>query len=375
MKRSLFAVGLSTTAVLVLVLTACAPAAQVGSGTPPKIHHTSIPTATKQAQAAIPTVRVPLKCAGLFPDTTIAGLIGTPVTHHDNEITNPVGINDIVARQYGSLVCLWGGADMTDGGYDQNLSVTISPEAAAGFNANIANLEAPANDPTVNTAGDKSEYSCSVEGDTQCNANMLVGTYWATAYLQNLGNAIPQATANANIQLVLKTIATALAGKTAGPAWIPPGAGLPSFCSDSGSTAKVNTALGANDFGPTGEDQQVSDATAYTQTVGTYGQCTWASANNTGKFTYLSMALLKGGAWVLPQLAGEHDPQAYMLGAYTATTIPGATAAVSSCSVGAQECNVMLTIGSTLVYVQLDDPSAAEVTAALTKIVADVAAS
>jgi hypothetical protein len=373
MKRSFLAVGLSTAAVLVLAVTACAPVSKVGSSAP-KAHHTATAVATP-TQAAIPQVRVPLTCSGLLSDTAAASLIGTAVTHHDDQMTNPVGINDIVARQYGSLVCLWGGANATDGSYDQNLSVTISPDAAAGFNANLADLEAPAENPTINTVGDKSEYSCSVQGDTQCNANMLVGAFWATAYLQDLGNSIPQATANANIQLVLKTIATALAGKSAAPAWNPPGAGLPSFCSASGSTANVNAALGATDFGPTGEDEQVSDATAYTQTVGTYAQCTWSSAASSGKFTYLEMALLQGGAWVLPQLAGEQDPQAYMLGPYSTTTIPGATAAVSSCSVGAQQCMVMLTIGSVLVYIQTDDPSTAEVTAALTKLVTDIAAS
>lgn len=319
-------------------------------------------------------MRVPIKCSSLFSDATAATLIDTPVKFHLDETTNPVNITSVVARQAGDLVCLWGGPDRTDGGYDENLSVEIAPDASAGFAANIQAIESQASPLVKNTAGDESEYSCGAPGDFQCSSNMLVGSFWVSAYLQDLGNStMPQAKANARIQQVLTAVAAALKGQTALPAWNPPGPVLPTFCSEASSTALVNQALGTTDFGVAGHDTAPADAESYAQQPDVYAQCTWSSGSNSGKFTYLAVGMVKGGAWVLPQLAGEQNDQDYMLGPFQSTTIPGADAAVETCNTGAQACDVMLSIGSLLVSVNTDDPSPALVTAALTKIVADIA--
>ena len=375
MKRPTSVVGLLAATIVVLAVCACAPAVHTGANSSPS--HTSHPHPTPTpTQAAAPSVRVPVKCSSLFADATVAPLIDVPVKYHLDETTNPVDITSVVARQYGTLVCLWGGAGRTDGGYDQNLTVEVSPDAASGFDANIATIESQSDPVVKNSAGDQSEYTCGVAGEYQCSANMLVGTFWVSAYLQDLGNStIPQATAKSRMQQVLVTLAGELKNTTALPAWNPPGAALPSFCSEAGSTAEVNTALGGTDFGITGEDQAPADADSYSQQPGVYTQCTWSSAASTGKFTFLEIGMVKGGAWVLPQLTGETDDENYLLGAYTPITIPGADSAVSSCSQAAQQCQVMLSIGSLLVSIDLDDASPTLVTAALTKIVADISAS
>jgi hypothetical protein len=85
--------------------------------------------------------------------------------------------------------------------------------------------------------------------------------------------------------------------------------------------------------------------------------------------------MLRGGAWVMPKLPGAINSRAYMLNAYTSMTVPGATAAAGSCSVDADECLVALSIGSLLVVVNLDDPSDAQSSAALAKIVTAIKAS
>lgn len=315
----------------------------------------------------------------MFNDATVAALMGTPVVYHIDQTTNPVDIIDIVARQYGSLICLWGGSGRTDGGYDENLTVEVTPDAAAGYAANAQYFTAEETPAIQNTAGDQSVYGCSVDGQFQCLGNMLVGSYWVTVNLQDIGNTtLAQATATGRMQVVMSSVAGDLKNTTAPAAWNPPGAELPSFCSDNTSTAAVNSALGVTDFTVTGVDSGPADAQSYTQQPGTYDQCSWGdteSGSSSSSFSYLSLAMLKGGAWVMAELPGESDSRSYQLGAYSSITIPGADAAASSCSTGADQCDVYFTIGSVLYNVDLDDPSASLVNAALAKIVVDIKAS
>lgn len=375
MKRPSLIVGLIATAAVVLALSACAPAVHGGpSASPSKSSHPH-PTPTP-TQAAVPSVRVPLKCGSLFSDATVGTLIDGPVKYHIDESTNPVDITSIVARQYGTLICLWGGAGRTDGGYDENLTLEISPDASAGFASNISEIEQESQPVVLNTAGDQSEYTCGVPGEFQCTANMLVGTFWVTATLQDLGNGtIAQSVAKTRIQQVLTTLAADLKTATALPAWNPPGPALPSFCSESNSTAEVNTAFGATDFGVAGQDSAPADAESYTQQPGIYTQCTWSSAASKGKFTFLEIGMVRGGAWVMPELAGELGDENYLLPVFSTISIPGASSAVSSCSTAAQQCEVLLSIGSLFVSLELDDAGPALVTPALTKIVADISSS
>ena len=363
-SRSFAALALAGAAVVVLA--GCTPTAPAAGGSHSPNAQTPNPT---PSQAAIPTVRVPLTCSALFPDATVASMIGVPVHTHVDRSTNPVEIADITARQYGDLACLWGGQDRTDGGYDQYLSIAVAPDAADGFAANLANIEGQEGVTAENTAGDKSEYYCGVDGNLNCEANMLVGTYWVSASLQDLAGTVPQSIANARMQSVLSTVASAVAPTTAVPPWNPPGAALPTFCTDSSTIAQVDSALGANDFSPQGDDEGIADASSFAQLAGTYSQCTWGSNGGSGAFTFLEVALLKGGAWALPQLAGETDTGNYMLGAYAPVTIAGADEAVETCSTNANQCEVMLSIGDLLVNLDLDDPGTGNVNAAVAKIV------
>ena len=208
MKRPTSIVGVVTAIAVVLGLSACAPAIHGGPSATPTHHHAAPHGTPTPTQAAIPSVRVPLTCSSLYSDAAVTPLIGVAVHSHIDETTLPTNIIDITARQYGNLVCLWGGQDRTDGGYDQNLTIEISPDAATGFNANIHGLETIEGAPTAeNTAGDKSEYYCGVQGEWQCSANMLVGTYWVTASIQNLAATVSQSTANSRIQGVLTKVA------------------------------------------------------------------------------------------------------------------------------------------------------------------------
>src|SRR5471032_645474 len=114
MKRFSLLVGIAPAAAILLAVSACAPA----------VHSTSAPTAHPNAtvkphpvktQAAVPTVRVPVKCASLFTDAVAATLIDVPVKVHVDETTPPVDIVDIAPRQYGTLDCVWGGGRQDSG--------------------------------------------------------------------------------------------------------------------------------------------------------------------------------------------------------------------------------------------------------------------
>ncbi len=374
MKRIPLAVGLLASISILLALSACAPAAP---GTPSSTGHphATVKPHPHSTQAAAPTVRVPVKCSALFTDAAAAALIDSPINIHQDASTIPVDITDITERQYGSLHCIWAG-DAEDGGYAEDLSLDITPDAEAGYTANssgFANQDPPV---VTNTAGDQSVYGCDGAGDLACTANMLVGTYWVTAGLTNIADTtLSQSTADTRIQQVLTTVAAALKTAKPGPAWVPPGSALPGFCSSNASTAQVNTALGVSDFAVVGEDAPETDAASYPQLPGVYTQCAWGSASQSEPFTYLTIAMLKGGSWILPELPGQRNTKNYMLDAYAPMTIPGATAAAGDCSLPADECEVAVSIGTTLVVIDLDDPSTAQSSAALAAIVADIKAS
>ncbi|HEX4058637.1 MAG TPA: hypothetical protein VHX87_10040 [Galbitalea sp.] len=370
MKRFLTGIGLVSVAILALVLTACAPAV---TNTPAPTQHAS--HTAKPQQAGSPSVRVPITCASLFTSGVSSTLVGVPVMTRADESTAPIELSTIAARQTGELHCLWGGTDTQDGGSVAQLAVDIAPDALAGFTSNLPTIESESPPTAQNTAGDKSEYRCDIEGDFGCSANMLVGSYWVTVYLGDLGvGTVSQTTANHNIQQALTTIASALKTATALPAWNPPGM-LPGFCTQTGNLAKVQTAVGEPDFAASGIDTGPADAASYAQLTGTYTQCGWGSTDTSEKFTSVQLGFLKGGSWALPAMVGVQDPQLYMTPAYASISIPGADAAVASCSTGSNQCIVYLTIGKTLVNVELDDPGLSQVTTVLAALVTDIKAS
>jgi hypothetical protein len=370
MTRSLTAIGLVSAAALALVLSACAPPVTNAPAPTQQPSHTA-----KPQQAASPSVRVPTTCASLFTPTVASTLVGVPVTARQDENSAPIELTTIAARQLGELNCLWGGTDTQDGGYVAQLQVDIAPEALAGFTANLPVIESESPPTAKNTAGDTSEYQCDVQGDFECSANMLVGDYWVTVYLSDLGvGTVSQTTANHDIQQALTTIASALKTATALPPWIAPGS-LPTFCSQAGNLAKVKTAVGETDFAVAGIDTGPADAASFAELNGTYAQCGWGSTNTSQKFTSVQIGILKGGSWALPAMVGVQDPRLYMTPAYASVSIPGANAAVASCSTGSNECIVYFTIGTALVDVELDDPGMPQVTAVLAALVTDIQAS
>src|SRR5471032_92433 len=154
MKRISPVASVLAAGAVVLAVSSCAPAVHATSAPTTHPHITAAPHPT---QAAIPSVRVPVTCASLFDDTAAGKIIDQPVAIHVDETTPPVDITDITERQYGSLNCVWADGRQ-DTGYDDSLRIDITPDAAAGFAANLAGFAAENAPTTSNTAGDKSVY-------------------------------------------------------------------------------------------------------------------------------------------------------------------------------------------------------------------------
>jgi hypothetical protein len=361
--------------VLVAVLSGCAAPAKAPAspGATPTPHVSATPT-----QATSPTVRVPVKCGALFTAAAISTLVDTPVTLQSDQTAVPADLEQIAARQRGTLACVWGGTDRTDGGYDQGLTLYVAADGAAGYATNIPILEADSPPTAENTAGDKSEYLCEATTDFECSANMLVGTFWVSAYLQNLGgSSISSATANARIQQVLATLATDLGKTQQSAAWNPPGPSLPTFCSDQSSIAKLDSILGGIALAPSSNDQGGLDAQSIAESGSNYALCTWQAADSgeagSGHFTYIDVGMLRGGAWVLKGLTAA-PPTDWYLGAYKSVTVPGASAAVLACNT--TDCAAILAVGSSLVQINLDDVgNAAKEVSTLGSVVAALTAS
>ena len=290
--------------VLVAALSGCAPGTTT-SGAPaatPTPHRTSLPR-----QAATPSVRLEKTCDNLFSAATITALVDTPVTLQSDQASAPADLEEIAARQRGTLACVWGGTNRTDGGYDQGLTLYVASDGAAGYATNIPLIEADSPPTAENTAGDKSEYQCEATSDFQCSANMLVGTFWVSAYLQNLGGStITADVANTRIQQVLTTVATALTATKEDVAWKPPKSTLPAFCSDPNSIATLDSVLGGTALTPSSNEQGGLDAQSVAQSGANYALCGWQAPDGgeagTGHFTYIDIGMLRGGAWALADL-------------------------------------------------------------------------
>jgi hypothetical protein len=361
--------------VLVAVLSGCAaptkgPSSPAATPTP---HAHPTPT-----QAAAPSLRVPLKCADLFTPGVISGLVDTPVTLQSDESAGPVDLEQIAAAQRGSLACIWGGKNRTDGGYDQGLTLYVAADGASGYATNIPILEADSPPTAENTAGDKSEYVCEATTDFQCSANMLVGDFWVSAYIQNLGDSTISAdVANTRIQQVLSTIATALGKVKEANAWTPPGPALPAFCSDPNSIAKLDSILGGIALSPSSNDQGGLDAQSIAESGSNFAQCSWQTSDSgeagTGHFTYIDIGMLRGGAWALKDLTAA-PPTDWYLGAYKPVTVTGASATVLACN--GTDCAAIMAIGTIAVQVNLDDiGNPAKELSTLGSVVAAIAAS
>lgn len=347
----------------------------------------ALPTGTNQATspsptatptlAALPQTRVPLTCAQLETPAGASALVNSSLSIRADELTPLTGFASIAGRQYGSIRCVWGGKLMTDDGYDQGVTISVAPDAAADYAADGSGLEG-ATGVVKNTAGDSSAYECGSAHDLNCTGNLLVGSYWATLYMNNAGStSFTPADAKQRMQKLLSTVAAELKSKpAAGAPWMAPGK-LPGFCTNTTNTTVVKSAFASPGLIARKAQRPDPDAWTLAQSGSGYASCDWeqksASAPTPhGQVDEVNIALLDGGAWALPQLITA-PPTVYYVGEFKPVTIPGTTGAIMACNNA--DCEAIMGIGSTAVDVSFGDDGPAHATSGLAALVAAISAS
>ncbi|HEY0253829.1 MAG TPA: hypothetical protein VGC41_20000 [Kofleriaceae bacterium] len=278
---------------------------------------------------------------------------------------------------------MWGGKDMTDSSYDQTLDLSIAPDSAGAYAANITALKKFEGMKVSVSIGDGGALGCETYNTgagsdriMYCNSTMLVGTSWVTARVQGNGpKSLTTAVANARVEKMLTAIAGSLAGVTTGPAWTPPTDKPLAFCSSPSATAAVRTAFAAPKLQKNKADPSSPfDASTISHANGVYSTCGWQlsppGVAGTANVTDVSISTLAGGGWVLPQLEAAPPTQWYV-GRYAPVTIPGATGGVLACNNA--DCNAILEVGTSAVSVGFDDVGSARNKAYLAALVKELA--
>jgi hypothetical protein len=220
-----------------------------------------------------------------------------------------------------------------------------------------------------NTAGDRSEYSCrESNGGYFCSAEMLVGSFWASA---NLVQPLPVKALAADAamqQILVKTATEIRAAGSAKPAWISPSLTGLQFCTDPKNTATLRMIFGTSDITLSPRPVRAFSAYSIAQNVKPWAGCTWATASG---YPTIAISLLAGGSWAFPGFV-PIQPGDFVIGAYAHTTIPGASPAYISNGDGRSEAH--LVVGTTVIHVLVSDLGATKNTQALAKFAAARAA-
>lgn len=331
-----------------LALAACARFSDTPTTSPTPRH-------THAAQAAVPSVRVPVTCDALFNTASATAIVGHSVVEMMNEKTPPTDTASALERQRGILDCSWlSGEESTDGDAVM-LQVVIAPDAAAGYDSNVAAIYQSPPD-AENTAGDASEYSC--DPDNGCGADMKVDGYWVSlTWYNSLATVVPSVTAmGASTQLALTTIAAAVKGTNPSAAWKPPVAVLPDFCDAATSTAAVESAFSSTNVAEYSEPPSPQSASDYSATNDDFEDCTWSPVVSGANAIVVHVSIIRGGAWALPEIA--KSPPDSGDAPYVPMTVPGATQAFESCAAVNSACTVELNADGNLVEISTDDDPA-----------------
>ena len=312
-----------------------------GSSAAPSAAATPTPSAST---ASVPVPRAQLKCASLFAIPNVANwMADTHAALKVDETTAPSDIVKIAAKQYGTLSCEWGGKYQTDGAYEDALYVSIATDALDAYEANPLDENGQSHSYT---AGTKSAYTCTEEsGQFQCTADLLVGTTWASFFLQNEdGSTVTSTLLTSRVKGMLDSLAGQItAAPPALAAWVAPASASPSFCTSTGRTAVVRTifanpALKQSVYqgGGGAQDAQYGPVSKYV------GDCTWE--NGTHDDQSLEIQSLQGGAWALPVIAAAQPYTDYLGTKFAPVTVTGADSAVLGCGGPSNQCDALIAI-------------------------------
>jgi hypothetical protein len=377
---------LSAVAVSTLFLAGCTAATPASSPTSPaSTAPVATPTSTPTvAPASAPGPRVQVKCGDFYSTDAVKKLISVTQIDATDETAKPGYIEDVANAQLGELSCNWIGPDGSEVVAAEALGIAVAPDSADAYAKYAPTaLKLPQSSARLytSTAGDESKFWCQAGGtnaagrnSSECYAQMLVGTYWATVQL-SLGNPNTNAPGSVAVgskrmQKILANVADKLtAAPRPVPQWVAPATTPPAFCTAPTSTAKVRRAFGVPSYVKQKQTSPVIDA-GRLAIVGTTATCRWMDFK--GKAESLDIVLLAGGSWVNPGFTPKAFADGYVR-SFVPATVTGASSAYLGCAL--DYCDAYMTVGTSLVQVDFSGRGKSKNVAALASLAAAIAAS
>jgi len=332
---------------------------------------TAVPSASPAEPVVLaePVATLDVACADVLSDQAASDLLQSPVSLKVNS-ADIRSVRDVARLQAGMLTCVWGGEDKTDNSWNQSIVLSVLPDAAADYDAGVEQVDDGA---IVYTVGDLSEYLCSyVDANmSQCAANLLIDGYWAQVSSTSVGTieGRTQATADQSMESLLDTLAGAITGSSAAPAWsAAPGAVSGGFCSDPGSTAVVQTAFASSAYALR-DNALVPPLPAADVAQNRAGMvsCSWAD----GAGNYVSAAVVPGGSWSMASLKAAPPQVSYDAPELSVAAVAGADGALIGCG-GSGYCVGILSVGGSLLSLNAPDIGVDAFTAAASATAAAV---
>jgi hypothetical protein len=237
-----FAVALL--AVVLVGVTACAPATPIPTTTPSPVAAAPTVAPTPAAVALTPpAVRLPLTCDQVAPQAQLTSALGTPVQSGAEFVTSD--LEPYAFQQDGALYCYF---VATKAGSETEYELLAMPDIApARWAADKAALQEGVSQPSP--FGANSYLNCeSSPKDLKCNLDMLIGTTWLS--IQDFSDAVPTsltlAQALARFKPLLQSAVSEVQGATVSePLWSDPDASAVNIPGDQVAFDKaISTAIG-----------------------------------------------------------------------------------------------------------------------------------
>ena len=291
------------------------------------------PTATASAASLAGSFAFRIGCADLLTEEEVQAHIVVPVAPVVVESTPE--IVDLPLAQARGLTCIWGGADRTDGGYDQGVQLRILPDAAADFAAWKPHELSGQCDPAV-------------EG--YCDEQFLAGESWVDLRMSDLV-AADLADPHGAATQIEQLIGRRLAASQPAAAWSPSSTGI-SPVTDCGSRIDdvariVGVPAAEVRVSPTYQDAGVAPSqSAVARERAKVGLCSWSTSDGSST---LSWEVLPGGAWAFSGF--DRSQSVGLVGPLRSVSVAGARQAWIGC---ADSCVAVLEVGGSLVTMYTD---------------------
>ena len=320
----------------VVVLSGCASASP--NPAPPRAVASTAPTpAPTQTPSGTPGWPYGIGCEDLLSSSTVQSHIVDAVTVKYDQHSVPVTASDVALADAGALRCVWGGAYRTDSSYDDGLTLTVLPDAAAEYASWVASGGSPGCTSNPCTDGGR-----------------LAGTTWFSLSLSDStrpGGNSANLSADDTVLAAQVTDALAHLGPR-GPAWIPPATAADGkrFCQPGEATRLANVfavdplKISFDDH----PDPTANDLRSVAVGRGGLARCNWTIGDG-----QVVITTVPGGAWASTRMVTS--PQSYYpIGQTSAVTIAGTSDAVAGCGDG---CEATFSIGDSLyaIYAQTMD--------------------